>query len=108
MEVMVDDLFIPMWVLYTIGYFIMGIFWATLSVHNDWTVEADFNDIPLWPFYIFFWLPMIVFMVIGLFIWGFAVVLLKEQIFPKIRHKYYQFRYRREVNKFKPKYGYDK
>lgn len=108
MEVMVGELYIPSWVIYTFLYFIIGGLWSFASWYNDWEVTIDLTDYPLWPFYIFLWLPMIVFITIGLLTWGIGVVLIKETIMPKVRHRYYQFKYRREVNKFKPKYGYDK
>ncbi len=105
-----DELYIPLWALYLIGYFIIGGILSFASWYNDWEVETNdgLDYIPLWPFYFFFWLPMVVFIIIGMLLYGIIVIVFKEHIFLKLRQKYYQFKYRREVNKFKPKYGYDK
>ena len=102
-----DSIFIPTWAAYLTVYLLIGIVWALISSINNWEVELDFDYMRLWPFYLFFWLPMIIFIVIGFSIFA-VIVTIKDTFIPFFRRNIRQHKYRKEVRKYRPKYGYDK
>lgn len=105
---MVSEIIIPFWVIYILMYLIIGSMFSFASYKEDWGIEYDLSYIPLWPFYIFFWLPMIIFIGIGLLLYGLIVVVFRDKVIPRLRRYHSQYKYRKRVKKFKPKYGYDK
>ncbi len=105
-EVVVVEFIVPEWVGYILFYLVFGVAWAVFSIHNDWDVTIDFRDYPLWPWFIVFWLPIVVLTSIGMIGYGIVVILFKENIIPKFKYRYSRFKYRKEVRKHRPKYGY--
>ncbi len=102
------ELVVAEWITIAIAYFWVGILFAMVSVQKQWEIAMDFTYIPLWPFYLFLWLPMIIFIGFGMIIYGIGKILIMDNINPRIRMKVREVKYRRQVKKYRPKYGYDK
>lgn len=103
-----DEIIIPPWLIITIIYFIIGIVLGIISYMEDFGTYSGTDWIPFWPLVLMFWLPMLIFtppiMLIKAMLKTDRVTITKI----KFRNWISQVKYRREVKKHKPKYGYNK
>jgi ABC-type dipeptide/oligopeptide/nickel transport system permease component len=131
MEAMVDNIIesilthqLTWWDL--VIYIVIGIIIGFIARRSDWEVDS----VPIWPLMIFLWLPIILLILIvsAIFfpLWGLYEgskrviewlydtmddILDSERVRrtrARFSHWWGEFRYRRHVKKYKPKYGYDK